>query len=102
MDGIFYYEIETKRKLILKRFILLGKYFIHKCKWTRKTQREQEFKTEINPHFKTLRTDGAKSCNTLGIMMRISLSLHIVHKSIRLLLVIYFILLMLLFPSLFV
>ena len=39
-DVIFYYEksdIENERN-----FILLGKYFIHKCKWTKKTKQESK------------------------------------------------------------
>lgn len=78
-DVIFFYEnceIDSERIFMLNIFILFGKFFIHKCKWSKKKPRIQEFKIEMVLYFKSLQgLKNKKAIKTLDIYKALNLSL---------------------------
>lgn len=78
-DAIFYYDkndIEKSHAFILNLLILLGKFYIHKCKWIERIPNISHFKAELKIYFGTLqRLSNRKATRTMDFYSNLDSSL---------------------------
>ena len=76
-DIVFLYSndaVDKERTFIVNLFILFGKYYIHKCKWSEKTPRIEQFKAELSLYMDSLEgLHNFKAAKTLTICKNLNI-----------------------------